>query len=79
MLFRSLYTTAGAAALARIPEMFAADSKYDLIIKGGRVIDPARKLDAVRDVAVAQGKIAAVAENITAGAAETLDAHSNCA
>jgi len=52
----------------------AAVAKYDLILKGGRVIDPSRKLDAIRDVAIAQGKIAALAENIPAGTVETIDA-----
>jgi dihydroorotase len=37
---------------------------YDLIIKGGRVIDPAQNIDGVMDVAVAGGKIARVAPNI---------------
>ena len=31
---------------------------YDLILRGGRVIDPSQKLDAVTDVAFAQGKVA---------------------
>lgn len=66
-------TAAGTAALARMPELFAA-SKYDLIVKGGRVIDPSRKLDGIRDVAIAQGRIAAVEANISAAAAETIDA-----
>ena len=43
----------------------AAPAKYDLIIKGGRVINPARKLDAIRDVAIANGRIAAVKANIS--------------
>ena len=33
---------------------------YDLVLKGGRVIDPGRALDATMDVAVRDGKIAAV-------------------
>jgi dihydroorotase len=33
---------------------------YDLILRGGRVIDPSQKLDAVTDVAFAQGKVARV-------------------
>jgi dihydroorotase len=37
---------------------------YDLLIQGGRVIDPASRLSAVRDVAIAGGRIARVAENI---------------
>ena len=35
-------------------------SDWDLVLRGGRVIDPATGLDAVRDVAVAQGRIAAI-------------------
>lgn len=37
---------------------------YDLILKGGRVIDPSQKLDEVSDVAFAGGKIAAVGRNL---------------
>ena len=33
---------------------------YDIILKGGRVIDPVRGIDGIRDVAVRKGKIAAV-------------------
>jgi dihydroorotase len=39
---------------------------YDLLLKGGHVIDPANHIDDVRDVAVFQGKIAAVEKNIPA-------------
>ncbi len=64
---------AGAAMFARIPAAFAAT--YELIIKGGRVIDPAMGIDAIRDVAIAGGRIAAVDANIAAdSAAETIDA-----
>ena len=63
---------AGAAMFARVPAAFAAT--YDLIIKGGRVIDPASGIDAIRDVAIAGGRIAAVAANIAADGAETMDA-----
>ena len=38
---------------------------YDLLVKGGTVIDPSQGLNAVRDVALSDGKIAAVEENIT--------------
>src|SRR5579864_305061 len=62
-----------ASAVATAVRGLAA-KKYDLIVKGGRVIDPSRKLDAIRDVAIAEGRIAAVAANIPAGAAETIDA-----
>lgn len=41
-----------------------AGAQYDLLIQGGRVIDPASRLSAVRDVAIAGGRIARVGENI---------------
>src|SRR5882672_4344334 len=64
---------AGAAAL-NLPELHAAE--YDLLIKGGRVMDPSRKFDQKScDVAIKGGKIAAVQPNIAASsAAETVDA-----
>jgi len=68
-------TTTGAAAFASIPGALRAGTKYDLVVKGARVIDPSRKLDAVRDVAIANGRIVAIKENLAAGAAETIDAH----
>ncbi|MBV9559765.1 MAG: amidohydrolase/deacetylase family metallohydrolase, partial [Bradyrhizobium sp.] len=33
---------------------------FDLILRGGRVIDPSQKLDAVTDIAFAGGKVAAI-------------------
>src|ERR1043165_8139227 len=61
------------ALLAGLP--FPAAPKYDLIVKGGRVLDPSQKLDRLMDVAVRDGKIAAVQTNISAmEAAEVLDA-----
>lgn len=41
-----------------------------LLIKGGRVIDPANKVDAVQDVLVKDGKIAAVGKELGSEAAE---------
>ena len=54
--------------------MLAAETKYDLLIKGGRVLDPSVRLDAVRDIGVADGRIVAIEPTIAAAAAETLDA-----
>lgn len=71
---RQFLGASASIALTGFPELFAATAKYDLIVKGGRVIDPSRKLDAIRDVAISQGRIAAVAANIGSGAEETLDA-----
>jgi len=46
-----------------------ASAIYDLVIAGGRVVDPSQKLSAVSDVAIAGGKIARVAANIPPGQA----------
>jgi dihydroorotase len=52
----------------------AAEPKYDLLLRGGHVIDPKNGLDAVRDVAIAGGKVAAVAPRIDpADAFKTID------
>jgi dihydroorotase len=46
--------------------------RYDLIVKGGRVIDPSQSISAARDVAVIGSKIARVAPDIPAGEARYL-------
>jgi dihydroorotase len=63
---------AGAAMITRIPNARAAT--YDLLIKGGRVIDPSVGLDAVRDVAIAGGRIVSVEADIVGDAVDTIDA-----
>jgi len=67
-------SSCGVAVFVIGRDTFGAAEKYDLVIKGGRVIDPARKIDAVRDVAIAKGRIAAVETSVAAAAAETIDA-----
>src|SRR6188768_3548926 len=47
----------------------AAQQNYDLLLKGGHVIDPKNRISAVRDVAIANGKVAAVAARIDPAAA----------
>ena len=39
---------------------------YDLIVKGGTVVDPSQNLHALRDVAIAECKIAKLAVSIPA-------------
>jgi dihydroorotase len=53
-------------ALGSPTVMLAQAPHYDLLLKGGHVIDPANHIDEVRDVAVLQGKIAAVEKSIPA-------------
>jgi dihydroorotase len=66
--------SAGAAVLGGARLLAGQAARYDLVIRGGRVIDPVVKLDAVRDVAIVRGKIAAVAANLEPGAAAVIDA-----
>lgn len=73
MMNRRQFVGTGAAALfAHVPKARAAT--YDLLIKGGRVIDPSLGLDGIRDVAIAGGKIVAVEADITGDASQTIDA-----
>ena len=44
--------------------LFAQQQQYDLLLQGGHVIDAKNNIDAVRDVAIRDGKIAAVAQRI---------------
>src|SRR5438094_2301123 len=61
-----LVFAAGAAA--------AAEPKYDLLLHGGHLIDPRNGVSADRDVAIAGGKVAAVAPRIDpADAFKTID------
>src|SRR5687767_7855731 len=43
--------------------------EYDFLLKGGRVLDPQNKIDAVRDVAIKDGRIASIAADIAASRA----------
>ena len=71
--FLQTTAAAGAATLTGAADLCAAT--YDLVIRGGRVIDPSRRLDSMMDVAVSRGKIAAILPSGTAkDAAEVFDA-----
>ena len=61
-------------AILCAPGSASAQKKYDLLLKGGHVVDPRNNISAVRDVAIASGKIAAVSPQIDpADAAKTID------
>ena len=47
-------------------------TSYDLVLQGGRVIDPETRLDAVRNVGIVDGTVAAISSERMQGA-ETLD------
>ena len=59
----ALAAVLGLAAAAAAPQATA----YDLVIAGGRVIDPETHLDAVRDVAIVAGTIRSVGAAPLAG------------
>ena len=44
----------------------ACAQPYDIVLHGGRVIDPANNIDGVMDVAINGNRIAAVAANLSA-------------
>jgi dihydroorotase len=70
-----VYQASCAALFACAPSAFATTlDKYDLIIKGGRVIDASSCLDAVRDVAISRGRIVAISASVTGESAEIIDA-----
>jgi len=68
---REFFAIAGLSAAAFRADA-GAKADHDLVIKGGRVIDPARGFDRITDVGVARGRIAAVGARLTG--AETVDA-----
>jgi len=64
---------ASSAVLVGTP--FLPAPKYDLVIKGGRVLDASQRIDRLMDVAVKDGKIAALETSIPASdAGEIFDA-----
>ncbi len=63
-----------ASALLVCAASARAQQRYDLLLRGGHVIDPENKTSAVRDVAVQGGKVAAVAPMINpAMSSKTVD------
>ena len=47
---------------------------FDLVLRGGRVIDPSQSIDRVTDVAFAGGRVAAIGDGLAAGARSVEDA-----
>jgi dihydroorotase len=64
----------GLLLLVSVAVYAGAEPKYDLLLRGGHVIDPKNGTDAVRDVAIAAGKIVKVVPRIDpAEAFKTID------
>jgi dihydroorotase len=75
MLSRRNFVAAAGAAVAMLghaPKAFA--QTYDLIIRGGRVVDPSQRLNAIRDLAIRAGRIEAIEATIETAAAKMIDA-----
>jgi dihydroorotase len=75
---RRQFLSAAAAGVATFTHRSAAfagqAAHYDLVIRGGRVIDPSIRFDSIADVAISEGRIAAVERSLSADATEILDA-----
>lgn len=67
-------TAAATVAGVHVARHVGAQLRYDLVIKGGRVIDPSLRIDGVRDVAIVNGRIHAVESNMAGVAERTLEA-----
>jgi len=89
--FLSTAVMTATGAWHRPTRLFAQAARFDLVIKGGRVVDPSLHLDGIRDIAIAGGRIVAVDTTVAGQAADTIDArgklvvpglldiHSHCA
>jgi dihydroorotase len=71
---RQFVSAAAAGAVAFAGASRARAAVYDVLVRGGRVIDPARGLNAIRDVGIAGGRIAAVGASLSGDAAAVVDA-----
>ena len=72
---RLIAASAGAGVVRRVQAADAPlrpEDKFDLVIKGGKVVDPSQKLNARRDVGVRFGRIAALEADIPAARANRL-------
>jgi dihydroorotase len=61
-------TATAPAAVARLKP------GYDVMVQGGRVIDPANGIDDIRDIGIRKGRIAALAPKLDPGSAKVIDA-----
>jgi dihydroorotase len=69
-LSRRQWMSAAGGCLATAALGQAQQPRFELLLRGGRVIDPQSGLNAVRDVAIADGKIAAIEERMDPATAQ---------
>ena len=73
---RFLSGAVGLSAASLLRSAALAEERFDLLIRGGEVIDPSQNLRARRDVAIRWGRIAALEPSIAPErAAQTIDAN----
>lgn len=60
VVFLALFLLCLAPSVHRGAPSEAGEPRYDILLKGGHVLDPANHLNGVRDIAISEGKIAAV-------------------
>jgi dihydroorotase len=65
-----LWTLGIVVWLIATPSVLAQTAEYDLLLKGGRVIDPKNNVDDLRDVAIRGDRVAAVAADIPSSSAK---------
>jgi N-acyl-D-aspartate/D-glutamate deacylase len=70
---RAALLSRGLCVCAALAAGAVAAERYDVVVRGGRVIDPETGLDAIRDVGIRDGRIAAVSEDRLEGA-DVIDA-----
>ena len=71
---RRFLQAAIAAAVSSRVSLYSHAQSYDMIIRGGRVIDPSLHVDTIADVAISAGRIAAIAPTINGRASEEINA-----
>jgi dihydroorotase len=69
-VFSLAATTAAASLPALVRAAMGPNDKFDLLIKGGEVLDPSQKLRAVRDIGIRNGVVEAVESAIAAERAQ---------
>ena len=61
----TILTASGFLVFAFLALAVPALAQNEVLLKGGHVIDPKNRIDGIMDVAIAAGKITAVAPDIT--------------
>ena len=68
----SMFALAAASGIAPARAAMGPDDKFDLVIKGGDVLDPSQSLRGKRDIGIRYGLIEALEADIPAARAERL-------